>query len=109
MSIYISGVILLIAVWLCLKPYVAATFRAYFILGILAWGALLLTFYMDGLVRAAALLTASPQSTRPFFAGILAYKQVLSEIRISAGLLLVSLALLAIFPASSPRSTPSEQ
>ena len=101
MSVYISVVILIVAVLLCLKPSAAISFRVYFVLGILGWAALLLTFYMDGLVRAAALLTAPPQSTRPFFAGVLAYKQVLGEIRISIGLLLSSLALLALFPAIS--------
>lgn len=101
MSIYISVAILIAAILLSLRPPAAANFRVYFILGVLGWAALLLTFYMDGLVRTATLLTASPQSTRPFFAGILAYKQVLGEIRISIGLLLTSLAWLALFPAVS--------
>jgi hypothetical protein len=52
---------------------------------------------MDALVRSAAHFAIPPLSTSPFFSGVIAYKQVLMEIRVSLALLLISLALLALY------------
>lgn len=102
MSLYVSTLILAVAVILCMRP--AASFsRIYFAFGVLGWGAFLLTFYMNALIRAAARQTGSPKSTDAFNAGILAYNDVLWECRLSLGLLLVSLAILIFFPAYSSR------
>lgn len=97
MSLYVSIAIMVIAIILCIKPS-ASTARIYFLFLVLGWGAFLLTFYMNALIRVAATQTGSSSSTDPFNAGILAYNDLLWDFRLSLGLLLISLAVLIFFP-----------
>jgi hypothetical protein len=59
---------------------------------------------MNSLVRVAAKQAAHPDSKKDFMAGVLAYNNVLWELRISVLLLLVSLALLIFFPVRRKKS-----
>lgn len=103
MSLYVSLLILAVAIFLA-RRVASEIVRTYFALAVLGWAGLLLTLYMEALVRAAARQVANPQSTDLFYAGILAYKNVLGEIRISMGLLVISLAVLILFPSRFGRS-----
>ena len=105
MSLYISIAVLVVAVILCMRP-TAAFSRIYFAFGVLGWGAFLLTFYMNALIRVAARQTGLPKSTDAFNAGILAYNDVLWECRLSLGVLLISLAILILFPAYNKVRAP---
>jgi hypothetical protein len=92
-----SLAILACAVIACVKP-IAAFSRIYFAFAALGWGAFLLIFYMDALIRVAARKTGLQKSTDAFNAGILAYNEALWECRISLGMLLLALAILVFFP-----------
>ena len=100
MSLYISILLLLLAVVLCAKSHWISP-RIYYLFGALGWGGFLLTFYMNVMIR-VAIKQAGPVTTKAdFVAGILAYENVLWEVKLSLGLLLLSLALLIFFPVKA--------
>ncbi len=76
-------------------------FRSVYCASISAWTFFILYFYMHGMARKVAANPSSPPlSTDTYISGVVAYEVSLLETKIALLLIVLSLALLVIFPAS---------
>lgn len=97
MEIAVSVVFLLVAVGLCLKSSLISP-RIYYLFAIFGWCIFLLTFRLNFLIRSVLGESRVFEHSSPFVSGVLAYDEALLDIKISLGLLFLSLALLVFFP-----------
>jgi hypothetical protein len=97
MEFFVSAFLLTASIVLCVKSnFISA--RTYLLFAILAWASFLLTFRLNFLIRSVLKESDMSGYSNHFVAGVLEYDKALLTIKLSLGLLFLSLGLLLFFP-----------